>query len=189
MAHRSSPLAALLLLMLPLPPARADAELLLEGGKTLTGRSVERKGSVFLLEVDEGQVVTVPVELVRQLRLTGEDAPPATGLKPGEPETLAGRPDAERLPTVSEQRAVLLDSESTFRSGVVDPYWFPTDDWEPSVFRPARWFESPIDPNWRPRSDYNAHTDATEFNPARWYVAPIDPIWWPQDGFRPPLAP
>lgn len=168
-------------------PAAAGAELLLEDGQLIEGRAVQRKDALYLLELDTGGVLPVPVELVRQVRLTGDDDPVPGGLQPAEPQTLAGRPGGPALPSPHEQVEVLGDG-SRFQRNVIDPHWQPTSDWrmdpELNNFNPARWYKAPIDSTWHPRSAYRASTDVTQFNPARWYASPIDPTWWPTDGFR-----
>ncbi len=170
--------------------AFAGAELVLEDGQVLSGKSVERKKDLYFLELSTENVLPVPAELVRELRLTGEDDPAPTGLRPAEAETLVGPPGKIEFPNTAEQLAVLDQGRSRFQAGWLDPVWRPSSDWtfDPSMnnFNPARWYQAPIDPTWTPSSAFGASGDVTDFNPARWIEAPIDSTWWPTDGFRKP---
>jgi hypothetical protein len=197
--------------LVALAPALAGAELVLEDGQVLSGTSVERRGDLFHLELASGGVLPIPVELVLELRLTGEEpaesesdpdevpaqpAPtaegaedePASGMRRSEPRTLAGRPGGAELRKPHEQLAV-LGPPARFRRGVFDPVWRPSSDWggpatDVTQFNPARWYRPPIDPRWQPSSDYTRGSDVTQFNPVHWYRPPISSTWWPTDGFR-----
>ena len=176
-------------LLLLAPPVAAGAELVLADGPVLSGVSVERKEGFYLLALETEDVLPVPVELVDELRLTGEDDPPASGVRDDGPEVLAGPPaGGTDLPGPAEQLRVLRESTARFRENLVDPYWRPESDWrnDPSLnnFNPSRWYRPPIDPEWKFSSVFKQSDDRTEFNPARWYRAPIDATWWPSDGFQ-----
>jgi len=168
-------------------PALAGAELLLADGTTLSGISVELKQGIYFLEREEGEIVPVPRELVSELRLTGDDDPPVTGIQLAEAETLVGPEEGPRLPKRSEQTRVLDDGPKSIARGVIAPRWQPRDGWNVSSatheFAPADWYRPPIDPDWTPRSAYRVSDDVTEFNPVHWYSSPINPTWWPVDGF------
>ena len=168
-------------------PVLAGAELVLSDDQHLKGVSVEKKEGFYLLELETGDVLPVPIELVRELRLTGKDDPPASGLRDAEPETLVGPPGGVDLPRRGDQLRVLQDSTATFRDNLIDPYWRPESDWvdDPSLnnFNPARWYQPPIDPEWKFSSVYKQSEDQTNFNPARWYRSSIESNWWPSDGF------
>lgn len=177
---------ALIVCLLLVHPAHAGAQLLLVDGQILEGEDVELKKRLYLLRVGEGEVIPVPAELVRELRLTGDDDPDATGLKAAEPETLAGPPSGPVLKRTGEQLEAFGERRSRFRPNLVDPVWRPSRGWPRpggNDFNPARWRPSILDPIWRPRSAYRESGDVTEFNPARWYRAPIQSTWWPSDGF------
>jgi hypothetical protein len=178
--------AAFVLALAAVPAVHAGAELVLEDGQRIVGESVERKGGLYHVQLETGNVLPIPVALVAEVRLTGEDEPQPTGLRVAKPETLVGPPGAADLPKPYEQLAV-FGEPARFRRGPIDPTWrMPPSDYvpDPSLnnFNPARWYVPPIDPTWRPRSGLRG--DVTNFNPARWYRAPIDPTWWPTDGFR-----
>ena len=167
-------------------PLRAGADLILEDGKVLEGTSLERsKEGVYLLKLEDGQVVIVPVELVKRIRLTGgemDDAAP-TGLRPG-PENLAGVP--VEPPKTREQLASFGRAPARFRRATVATEWTPVSGLGPDVteFNPVRWFRAPTDFNWTPTSAFTVAGDVTEFNPVRWYRSPTDPIWRPTSGWR-----
>jgi len=175
------------LLLLAGAPLSAGTELLLEDGQVVEGRSIQRKGSLILLKLESGAVVPFPVELVREVRLTGDDEPAPSGMRPGRARTLVGPPQGPVLAKPAEQLEAFGENRSTFRRSVISPYWFPESDWadDPALnnFNPTRWYRAPIDAVWIPTSAFRASDDATQFNPARWYRAPIDPTWYPTDGF------
>ena len=170
------------------PAARAGAELVLLDGQVVVGESVERRADTFYLELATGDRLAVPAALVRELRLTGDDDPPISGLRAAQPQTVAGPPDVPDIPGRAEQVAVLGDAAAPLSRGVVDPIWRPQVTWplDPATnaFNPARWAAAPIDPYWRPVSVFRSSSDVTQFNPARWYGSPIDPTWSPRDSFR-----
>ena len=56
-----------LVLIVTMVPALAGADLVLHDGEVLEGVSVERKGLLYMLENEDGDVIPVPVELVQQL--------------------------------------------------------------------------------------------------------------------------
>lgn len=200
-------IGALAALVLASLPAAGAAELVLDDGQVLTGESLERKDDLYLLELESGSVLPIPIELVLEIRLTGDDDEqaeradvepqeraeldddaPASGIEPAEPRTLAGRPGGADLQDRPEQLAV-LGPPARFARGVIDPVWRPRSDWggretDVTQFNPARWYRPPIDFRWRPTSNYTRATDVTNFDPADWYRPPIDSTWWPTDGFR-----
>lgn len=176
----------IVLLLLAGGSLRAGAELTLEDGTVLSGTSLERtKEGVYLLTRSDGDVVTVPVELVKKLRLMSDDDPIATGMRLAGPETLVGPPI--QAPRAKQQLSAFGRPPARFQPGAVDAQWTPRSGLGPDVteFNPVKWFKAPVDVSWTPTSDYRVSTDATEFNPVRWYRAPIDTTWHPTNGFRP----
>jgi hypothetical protein len=196
--RRIAPVAAALLLLAP-ANAYAGAELLLNDGTVLVGASVELRDDYYLLSWDGGSVVPIPVELVKELRLIEAPDPAPTGMRVGQPQTLAGPKWAGQTPPFRDQIAAFRREPYVFPPPAVDTTWTPTSSWGEGTgktqFNPARWRTSPIDPNWTPRSAFRASGDVTEFNPARWYVPSINPVWEPRDAwaptvwFRPLIAP
>jgi hypothetical protein len=158
----------------------------------VSGQDVERKGGEYLLLLRTGGVVALPVEVVREVRLSGAEKrePPAaeapSGLRVAEPEVLAGPPDAKPLPTRAEQLAAFRGGESRFRRNVIDPFWQPRDGWlRPGTteFNPARWYRAPIDSTWTPVPAYTEASDVTHFSPVEWSRGVFDQRWYPEDGF------
>ena len=182
------PIVAAAVLLLSPVPALAGAELLLKDGQLLEGESVERKGDYLLLRISEDEVFTVPIELVAEMRLTGDDDPDASGIKPAVGETLVGEPGVAHTPDTEEQLAV-LDEPAEFAKDIINPDWELDTSWpdgDPGAeFNPVRWYQPPIDPSWTPRSAYKQSDDVTQFNPVHWYRSPINPIWRPRNGFGP----
>jgi len=190
-------------------PALAGAELVFEDGQVLAGVQAVRKGDQYLLELESGAVISIPAELVKQVRLTGGDKYSPEGLhwadpellvgsetdpaapnaiRFGEPETLAGRPEAARPPRRTEQLRV-LGEPAGFREDLVEGRWYPSTDWDfdterQNNFDPSRWAEGPVDPGWIPRSAYEAERDVFAGSRARWSPSVLDPEWVPRDGFE-----
>jgi len=178
----------LLALALAVSMARAGAELLLQDGRTLSGSAVRRQGMNYHLTQADGQVLTIPVELVRELRLV-EEGPPAprpapTAMRAEGPEVLAGPPDPVEPPMVEDQLAV-LGPKAEFRPGIFDPIWVPSSDWtlDPAQndFNPARWFTAPIDPQWTPLSAFDGRVDVFARSHSKWAASLVDSAWWPTE--------
>ncbi len=166
--------------------ARAGADLVLLDGKLLQGRSVERKEGAYLLTTSFGNVITVPVELVKEMRLTGGDAAPPTGLVFSAPRTLAG-PELV-IPGRREQLAAFGRPPALFQGSPMTGRWYPRDAFEgkdATNFNPVTWAKTTIDPVWWPVPGFSKTTEVTGFRPARWFRASIDPVWRPRDGFAP----
>ncbi len=158
-----------------------QAELELIDGRVLSGVEVRREGAVYVLTLESGAMVSMPVELVASVRLflKGE---PESGPKS---ETLAG--DDTRPPTAQEQLEV-FGEPARFQNSVISPSWTPTSDWDmdperQNNFRPSTWQESPIDPTWQPTSDWNNDDDVLASGRSTWQKSPIDSEWKPTDGF------
>ncbi len=173
-------------LALAVSAARAGADLVLLDGKLLQGSAVERKGGAYLLTTGFGNVITVPVELVKEMRLTGGDAVPPTGLVFSTPNTLVGQ--KVEPPGRREQLAAFGRPPALFPVTSIDPRWSPVDAFggsDVTNFNPVTWVTASIDPVWSPLQSYGSSTDVTEFNPVVWYRPTIDPVWHPRDGFAP----
>ena len=190
-------LTTILLLFLALDAAvlLAGAELVLEDGQVLQGVDVRRDGELYVIELESGGTLTIPVELVKEVRLTeekdeprqvaGQPPPPGpTGIRHGDPETLAGQP--VNPPRTSDQLAV-LGEPSQFRSNIIDPTWQPSSDWDNDPgrnnFAPSSWAESVIDPDWQPESAFDPDKDVLLGSRSTFRKSIIDPSWQPTDGF------
>jgi hypothetical protein len=178
------PVAGLLLAVVAALPVCAGTELVLRDGTVLEGTAVQRLEGNYVLTIEGGEAITVPVELVEQVRLSGEREAP-TGMRTGEPETLVG----ERItpPTRSEQTEK-LGPPSRFQDDIVDNSWHPTTDWnmDPHTqnnFAPSTWSKGPIDPEWKPQSAWDTNEDVLASGRSEWRQGIIDPSWKPTDGF------
>ena len=188
--HRLSRTTITLLVLLAAvaPAAFPGAELVLKDGQVLQGVDVRRDGDEYLLELESGQVVSIPVELVGQVRIydepqqLGGDPPPEgapTGLIDEGPQQLAGEPppsDAPtglidegpqqlagpptRPPTTSEALEV-LGEPSRFSRGVGDPYWRPRNAW----------------------ADSPAQSRSFDPSESRWAKSIIDSDWEPESTY------
>ncbi len=191
---RTIPLVMLLAAVLAAPSA--GVELVLQNDELLVGESVERDEAYYLLTLASGEVVTLPVSLVREVRLfqgelrDDED----TVLSPfREPGFIVGRagdvgPNAspESLPKVADQLEVFGEPRG-WRRAPVDPFWMPDSDWSNDLsqndFAPARWSESSYDFNWTPGGEFNDRPEALNQSRSRWRRWITDPYWVPRDGF------
>ena len=193
-------------------PARAETELKLVDGRVLTGTDLRRDGENYVLRLESGEQITLPMALVESVGLIGSKPPPlqnppppeAPGIRVAEPETIAGyQPDTPgirsegpeqlagdpvRAPTTSEQLSV-FGEPSRFQKGVIDPNWQPETDWnmDPETqnnFAPSTWSEDVIDPNWQPESAYDYDKDVLEDSRSTFGKGVIDNSWQPTDGFK-----
>jgi hypothetical protein len=195
---------AALLLVLP-APALAGAELVLNDGQVLKGVDVQRVDGEYELTLESGQTLSLPVELVAEVRLTGDERVP-TGLTPAEPERLAGQGPVEDAPTglrdagpqqlagepvqaprTSDQLAV-FGEPSKFQQGVVDPSWRPQSDWnmDPATqnnFAPSEWQKSIVDESWAPTSAFDSGKDVMADSRSGFQDSIVDNSWTPTDGF------
>lgn len=165
----------------------AGADLVLRDGGVLSGESVERtRDGLFLLTIEDGSVLTIPVNLVKSLRLTGGEDPAPTGIVVAGPENVAGPKDPIPLPSPEKQLAAFGRPPATFARSNVNPTWRPGNALGPDVtqFNPARWYKTALSMDWTPVSAFRASKDVTQFNPVRWYKAPTDSSWRPTDGWR-----
>lgn len=179
----------LAVLLLAAAPARAEADLVLVDGRTLAGTAVEFAEGQFCLTTASGEVVPIPVELVKELRLhdrgrtEGEALP---GVRAARPQVLAGPPEAVRPLKPAEALAVFRRPPARFWPSVVETAWRPSESWlsAAAAFHPVRWSKSVVDTAWRPVSAFPR--DFTRFNPARWAKTIVRTDWQPTDGFRRP---
>jgi hypothetical protein len=201
-AVRKIRLAACLVVLLAPAIAPGETELVLHDGRVLTGTSARREGENYVLILEGGEVVTLPVELVESVNLRGRSerkaptpyvyAEPQTlagvdppGLVHAEPQTLAGRP--VEPPSTSEQLEV-LGPPARFQQDIIDPTWVPESDWnmDPSQndFNPARWSKGVVDPTWQPQSGFDEDEDVLAGSRSTWSKSPVDSTWEPTDGFK-----
>lgn len=190
-------LCSILVLLLAAAPALADARLVLKDGTVLSGRSVQRKDDLYLLESSGGSVVPVPAELVAQLQLVDTEGAP-TGIEPAKPKSVAGPAWAGTTPPFREQVAAFGKSPYVPPLPAVDPAWRPASDWTEegkAALMPLRWSYGPLDEAWTPKSAYTKAGDVTNVHPVRWFSPSLNPVWQPIDGwsetvwFRPLVAP
>jgi hypothetical protein len=185
---------ALFVLAMLLPGAadvRAGAELVLVDGQVLSGSDVERtREGLYILTTTDGEVIPVPVDLVKKLVLTGGEEPAPTGFKLAVAENLVGPPEPFEPPRTREQLSAFGRAPARFREGAVDFNWTPGNALKPDVteFNPVRWYKAPTNFIWEPKSAFTRSDDVTQFNPVNWRKAPTDPVWWPKDGFRRPAT-
>lgn len=202
--------SCLLILVLAVSIGRSGTELLLIDGQVVGGVDVRRDGNVYLVEQEDGSVVTIPVEFVKEVRLKGDEKKddgfdPVTGMIYGEPGLVAGEepPGKEGGVVVSEPQTLagepvkpVTPSEATevfgeparFQDDVVDPEWRPSSDWDMDPrnndFAPSRWADNVVDPDWSPESDWSNDTRQNNFAPSRWADSVIDNSWQPTNGFK-----
>ena len=170
--------------------ALGGAELILQDGRVLKGDSVRKDEDVYVLTTPTGEV-TMPVELVEGVRLTGEPEPPRpegipegpTGFKVGKAETLAGN---EVRPSTPEEQTRAIGSPSKFQPSVVDHEWHPTSalsDEDVLADSRSTWAPDIVDSEWTPTSAFDEKEDVLEGGRSTWAKSPIDHEWKPTDGF------
>jgi len=184
---RKRALASLLILVAAAWLAAAETELILRDGRVLRGTELRRDGGNYVLTLESGDVITLPVELVEEVVLSGREPPERTpGLRYTEPETLAGRPVDP--PRTSEQ-VEALGPPARFQKGVVDNRWEPESDWdmdpsENNNFNPSTWAEGPVDSNWQPESAWDSREDVMKPGRSTFQKSIIDSEWTPTDSFN-----
>lgn len=161
----------------------AAAELRLEDGQVLRGSEVKRDGDVYLLQREAGEVLTIPVALVAEVRLIAA-APSA--LRYAEPEVLVG--ETVSAPLRSRQLEA-LGKPSAFARNVIDPQWQPKSDWEMDPvknnnFAPSKWTRSVIEYDWKPVSAFDAQKQVLAGSQSTFRDSIIDTTWHPSDGFE-----
>lgn len=191
-------------------PVSGETELVLVDGRVLSGRDVRREQGHYVLTLDSGDEITLPVEIVANVRLIGkkseheeqlerhpglvESTPQElggsvprgpTGLSDRGPQQLAGEP--VRSPSPSEQLRV-LGEPAEFQEPIVANDWRPTTDWnmDPTTqnnWAPSKWSKDIVENSWQPESAYDPDADVLENGRARWKQGPINPSWTPTDGF------
>ena len=182
---RALPLCAFL--VLAGLPAFAGAELTLKDGTVLSGTDLELKGDVYVLRTSSDAAISIPWQLVRGVRLIGDDLPAPSGIRLTHAQQLAGPKEPPRTPGYREQLGAFGRPPARFPQSPIPSRWHPSSDigegTDVTEFNPARWYQAPIDPIFTPQSAFSKADDRTEFNPARWYRAPMDSTWRPVDGF------
>jgi hypothetical protein len=184
------PVTAALVLALVLGLASLSpraATLRLKDGRVLEGVDVRRDGNEFLLHLEGGAVIPVPVQLVEEVGLSAKRPEPpeqVPGLTYTEPQQLAGTPVE---PPRTEEQLAVLGPPAQFQPDVVRPtlqpsYWVP--DPEQHNWAPSKWAEGPIDPDWQPTNAFDPDKDVLAEGRSTWRKAPIDSSWTPTDGFK-----
>jgi len=194
-------LCFLLPVVLAAPAVLADAHLVLLDDRVLSGTSVELQGDLYLLTLESGDVLPLPVALVSEVHRTAKANDAATGDE--EPEVLPlleieqvrPRP-TEVLPEdygVVERPRRLIElpdggrSASSFSRSLLDPRFVPLSDYEEKpmlgVFGESRWPGGVIDPNWEQESGFELPEGEPTILLDRWYKSAYRSIWKPEDGF------
>ena len=176
----------------PLPSAAA-ASLELVDGRVLAGMDVWREGPIYVLELDSGLEMALPVELVSRVVLESDgsaeegEAPDTAAVEESPPraEALVG---ADLVTPAPASSMATLGKPANFRRDLVDSRWTPTTDWNMDAgsqnnFNPARWARPPIDPSWKPEPAWDAASDALQDRRSTWSRNIVDSSWQPTDGF------
>ena len=170
-------------------PASAKATLKLKDGRILEGIDVRREADIYVLTIQGGAMIPVPVDLVVEVGIEAAPEPavpeePPQGLTYAEPQTLAG-PTVE-APRTEEQLAVFGEpakfQQDVVHSTLTPSYWVPDPDQH--NFAPSTWNEAPIDSEWHPTSAFDPNEDVMKASESKWSKGPVDSSWVPQDGFK-----
>lgn len=172
--------------------ALGGAELILQDGRVFKGDSVRKEEDVYVLSTPTGEL-TMPVELVEGVRLTGEPEPrPAgfeelpegpTGIRTAKPGAIVG--DEIRPPTAEEQTRA-IGNPSKFAPSIVDHEWHPTSAFgDEDVLADSRstWAEDVVDSEWKPTSAFDEKEDVLAGSRSTFAKSAVDSSWKPTDGF------
>lgn len=181
---------ALVMVMVTAAVALGGAELILLDGRVLPGDSVRKEEDVYVLSTPTGEI-TMPVELVEGVRLTGEPKPAGfeevpegpTGIRAAKPGAIVG--DEIRPPTAAEQTRA-IGNPSRFAPSIVDHEWHPTSAFgDEDVLADSRstWAEDVVDSEWKPTSAFDETTDVLAGSRSTWAKDAVDSSWKPTDGF------
>jgi hypothetical protein len=195
-----------MLLLVAATGGQAATEIVLQDGRTLEVTSIERRDDVYVITLESGGALAVPVALVTRVgRTEGPAAGPSPAASGGwtyaEPQQLAGEPPdssggwtyaepqqlagAPTFPLDPARALEVLGRPSAFRPSVVDPNWAPRSGFpggdvlerSRSTFRAG-----PIDATWLPRSAFSGE-DVLARSRSTFVESLIDSTWVPEDGF------
>ncbi|HEX6853646.1 MAG TPA: hypothetical protein VF139_19775 [Candidatus Polarisedimenticolaceae bacterium] len=163
--------------------ALGGAELILQDGRVLKGDSVRKDEDVYVLTTPTGEL-TMPVELVDGVRLTGEPEPEApTAFKVVPPGAIVGE---EIRPPTAEEQTRAIGNPSKFAPSIVDHEWHPTSalsDEDVLADSRSTWAEDIVDSEWKPTSAFDETEDVLAGSRSTWAKPAIDSSWKPTDGF------
>jgi hypothetical protein len=201
--NRGLPWVCALLAVLPAASVvSADDHLVLSDGQVLSGSSVELQGDLYLLTLESGDVLPLPVALVREVHRAAKPEPSTDAdnedldvLPVFETEILTDR--ARELPSedlgVVERPRRLIElpddgrSASTFSQSLVDPDFRLTSGYEQNsmlgVFDTSFWPGATLDSDWGMESGFELPEGEPATHPDRWNKAAQGPIWKPKEGF------
>ena len=173
-----------------------ETQLVLVDGRILSGTNVRRDGDEYVLLLDNGQEVTIPVPLVETVRLEGDDrevrrlqaeertaaekraaaAVISGGLTPTVPRDLSGTSQP------SGPSGLQVALPRTLAGEAVRPP--PTAEQLRVLGAPAEFTKNIVDNSWTPTSDWsmNPHQQ-NNFAPSKWADDVIDNGWEPESAF------
>jgi hypothetical protein len=166
--------------------ARGEVELHLVDGRVLTGVDVRRADGQYLLEMENGDVVALPEELVAevQLREIGHDRrmPPRPGMIVAEPQTLAGDEPVLGDPDASTPVG-LVPSDPRQLEG--PPAQLVTPESSLAVLgEPSKFQKGVFNHDWVPSTDWDMSLENNNFAPSTWSKSIIDSSWSPSSDYR-----
>ncbi len=173
-----------------------ETQLVLVDGRILSGTNVRRCGDEYVLLLDNGLEITIPVPLVETVRLEGDDrearrreaeertaaeeraASAATpgGLTPALPRNLSGTSQP------SGPSGLRVAHPQTLAGEAVQP---PTTVEQLRVLgAPAEFTKNIVDNSWTPTSDWNMDPhQQNNFAPSKWADDVVDHSWEPESAF------
>lgn len=202
-------LVCLILIVASAQTVRPGVELLLRDGTTLQGADVRKEGGIYVLQLESGEAVTLPVELVEEVRLIGPaketemhpgivkaepqilggaelDPKAPTELRHAKPEVLAGH---EIRPATPREQTAALGPPAQFQKGIIDNEWRPETDWNmdphsQNNFAPSTWSDDIVDSNWTPQSAFDKNNDVMKSGESSFTESIVDNNWEPTDAFK-----
>ncbi len=179
-----------------------ETQLVLIDGRILSGTNVRRDGDEYVLLLDNGHEITIPVPLVETVRLEGDDrdvrrrqaeertaaeaktpaeeraaaAVISGGLTPTAPRNLSGTSQP------SGPSGLQVALPRTLAGEAVRP---PTTAEQLRVLgAPAEFTKNIVDNSWTPTSDWNMDPhQQNNFAPSKWADDVVDNSWEPESAF------
>jgi hypothetical protein len=177
--------------------ASSEVSVRLVDGQVIAADDVRRDGDNYVITLEDGSSLVLPLDAVASIQLSGSRSPAETddpfapqplpeseGIEVAEPRNVAGD---EVAPTRRSDQLAVFGEQSRFQRDIVDNRWRPETDWnmDPRTqnnWAPSTWSKGPIDPSWEPESAWDDE-DVLEDSRSTWSESIIDNSWKPKDGF------
>jgi hypothetical protein len=184
------------LFLLALSILLAAAEVVLNDGNVIQAAGVQRENGNYVILMESGEKLSIPVELVKEIRLEGQREPEPKA-EPAQPEVLAGEDvnRSGRVPGLVKAEPQVLAGEDVLETdrapGLIvsepqtlagDPVRQPSRAEQTAALGPPAEFQRGINnPTWRPETDWNMDPRTqNNFAPSTWSDDIVDHDWEPE---------